>query len=79
MGVDVDDLAAKVARLRKLHVHFRNDTAKRRGGEEILIDDPSGNPVELSSQFLDGEAWITLMHALNELGPLSRRPAFRPM
>ena len=45
--IDVDDLAAEVARLRKAHVHFRNEIASGPGGSEILLDDPSGNPVEL--------------------------------
>jgi len=43
----VNDLPAEVARLRKDHVHFRNDIAKGPGGAEILIEDPSGNAVEL--------------------------------
>ena len=45
--INVDNLEAEVARLRQSHVHFRNDIAKGPGGSEILVDDPSGNPVEL--------------------------------
>jgi len=45
--INVDDLKAEVARLREAHVHFRNDIAQGPGGSEILVDDPSGNPVEL--------------------------------
>jgi catechol 2,3-dioxygenase-like lactoylglutathione lyase family enzyme len=45
--VNVDDLAAEVARLRKAHLHFRNDIVSGPGGSEILLDDPSGNPIEL--------------------------------
>ncbi|HYX68272.1 MAG TPA: VOC family protein [Terriglobales bacterium] len=45
--LNVDDLAAEVARLRKANVHFRNDIATGPGGSEILLDDPSGNPIEL--------------------------------
>lgn len=45
--INVDDLAAEVARLREAGVHFRNDIATGPGGSEILLDDPSGNPVEL--------------------------------
>jgi len=45
--INVDDLPAEVARLRKAQVHFRNDIATGPGGSEILLDDPSGNPVEL--------------------------------
>jgi hypothetical protein len=45
--IDVDDLVAEVARLRKADIHFRNEIATGPGGSEILLDDPSGNPVEL--------------------------------
>jgi catechol 2,3-dioxygenase-like lactoylglutathione lyase family enzyme len=41
------NLEAEVARLRKEGVHFRNDIVKGLGGNEILLDDPSGNPIEL--------------------------------
>lgn len=43
----VDDLKAEIARLREANVHFRNDIATGLGGSEILLDDPSGNPIEL--------------------------------
>lgn len=45
--LNVNDLQAEVARLRKAGLHFRNDIASGPGGSEILVDDPSGNPVEL--------------------------------
>jgi glyoxylase I family protein len=45
--INVDDLPAEVARLRKAHIHFRNEIATGPGGSEILLDDPSGNPIEL--------------------------------
>jgi|SRR6185312_3070631 len=45
--INVSDLPAVVDRLRKADLHFRNDIAKGPGGSEILLDDPSGNPVEL--------------------------------
>ena len=41
------DLQGEVDRLRKAGVHFRNDIVYGLGGNEILIDDPSGNAVEL--------------------------------
>ena len=41
------DLPAEVARLRSAGVHFRNDIVTGPGGSQILIDDPSGNPIEL--------------------------------
>lgn len=43
----VPDLAAEVARLRDEGVTFRNDVVTGPGGSQILIQDPSGNVVEL--------------------------------
>jgi catechol 2,3-dioxygenase-like lactoylglutathione lyase family enzyme len=43
----VDDLPAKVARLRAAGVSFRNDIVTGPGGSQILIEDPSKNLVEL--------------------------------
>jgi catechol 2,3-dioxygenase-like lactoylglutathione lyase family enzyme len=43
----VDDIEAEVARLRAAGVPFRNDIIKGPGGSQVLIDDPSGNPIEL--------------------------------
>lgn len=45
--INVDDIQAEVARLRKAHLRFRSDILKGPGGSEVVIDDPSGNPVEL--------------------------------
>ena len=45
--INTDDLAGEVARIRQAQGHFRNDIVKGPGGSEILLDDPSGNPVEL--------------------------------
>jgi catechol 2,3-dioxygenase-like lactoylglutathione lyase family enzyme len=43
----VDDIAAEVERLRGAGLTFRNDIVTGPGGRQILVDDPSGNPVEL--------------------------------
>ena len=43
----VDGLAPEVDRLRSAGVHFRNDVVTGPGGSQILLDDPSGNPIEL--------------------------------
>ena len=43
----VDDLAKEVDRLRAAGVQFRNEIVTGPGGSQILIDDPSGNPIEL--------------------------------
>jgi catechol 2,3-dioxygenase-like lactoylglutathione lyase family enzyme len=45
--INVNDLSAEVARLREAQLHFRNDIVQGPGGSEILLDDPSGNPIEL--------------------------------
>ena len=45
--VHVDDIEREVARLREAGLTFRNDIVKGVGGSQALLDDPSGNPVEL--------------------------------
>jgi catechol 2,3-dioxygenase-like lactoylglutathione lyase family enzyme len=43
----VDDVAAEVERLRAAGVSFRNEIISGPGGQQVLLDDPSGNPIEL--------------------------------
>jgi len=43
----VEDLESEVARLRAAGVRFRNDIVTGPGGSQILLEDPSGNPIEL--------------------------------
>jgi predicted enzyme related to lactoylglutathione lyase len=43
----VDDIATEVERLRAGGVKFRNDIISGPGGRQIVLDDPSGNPIEL--------------------------------
>jgi len=43
----VDDLDREVERLRRGHVSMRSDVIVGVGGKQVLLDDPSGNPVEL--------------------------------
>lgn len=43
----VENLDDEVARLRSEGVSFRNDVVKGPGGSQILVQDPSGNVVEL--------------------------------
>ncbi len=45
--LEVQDLPALVARLRTAGVVFRNDILAGPGGRQILVEDPSGNCVEL--------------------------------
>lgn len=47
------DLQGDVDRLRKAGVHFRNDIVVGLGGNEILVEDPSGNAVELFQPTVD--------------------------
>lgn len=47
MVLDTPNLQGDVDRLRKEGVHFRNDIIVGLGGNQILLDDPSGNIVEL--------------------------------
>jgi catechol 2,3-dioxygenase-like lactoylglutathione lyase family enzyme len=43
----VDDVAAEVERLRASGVVFRSEIISGPGGQQIVLDDPSGNPIEL--------------------------------
>ena len=46
-ALEVDDLDASVERLRGAGVPFRGEPVTGVGGRQVLVDDPSGNPVEL--------------------------------
>jgi catechol 2,3-dioxygenase-like lactoylglutathione lyase family enzyme len=46
-SLEVDDLEASAAGLRAAGVPFRNEIVVGVGGKQVLIEDPSGNPVEL--------------------------------
>ena len=46
-SIKVDDLESTVEALRAAGVHFRNDVVTGTGGKQVLLEDPSGNPVEL--------------------------------
>jgi catechol 2,3-dioxygenase-like lactoylglutathione lyase family enzyme len=43
----VADIHAEVARLQSAGLRFRNDVVTGPGGSQILLEDPSGNPIEL--------------------------------
>jgi catechol 2,3-dioxygenase-like lactoylglutathione lyase family enzyme len=43
----VEDLSGEVDRLRAAGVQFRSDIVTGPGGSQIVLDDPSGNPIEL--------------------------------
>ncbi len=46
-AIEVTDLAAFVESLRRAGAHFRNDIVNGVGGRQIIVEDPSGNPIEL--------------------------------
>jgi catechol 2,3-dioxygenase-like lactoylglutathione lyase family enzyme len=43
----VEDIEAEVTRLRSAGARFRNDVVSGPGGKQVLLQDPSGNIVEL--------------------------------
>ena len=44
---EVEDIAAEVLRLRAAGLHFRNEVISGPGGQQVLLEDPSGNVIEL--------------------------------
>jgi catechol 2,3-dioxygenase-like lactoylglutathione lyase family enzyme len=44
---EVDDLRAEVDRLRGAGARFRSEIVVGTGGDQIIVEDPSGNPIEL--------------------------------
>jgi catechol 2,3-dioxygenase-like lactoylglutathione lyase family enzyme len=57
-AIEVSDLEGLVERLRQAGVRFRNDIVSGVGGKQILVEDPSGNPVELFEPTI-GEARLS--------------------
>jgi catechol 2,3-dioxygenase-like lactoylglutathione lyase family enzyme len=47
ISLPVDDLAAEVERLRAAGAAFRTDIVHGMGGDQAIVEDPSGNPLEL--------------------------------
>ena len=47
ISLSVTDLSAEVDRLRSAGVRFRSEPIHGVGGDQVLVEDPSGNPVEL--------------------------------
>lgn len=45
--IQVDDLESTVERLADAGASFRNEIVSGQGGKQVLVEDPSGNPVEL--------------------------------
>jgi catechol 2,3-dioxygenase-like lactoylglutathione lyase family enzyme len=51
--LEVADLAATVEQLRAAGVRFRGDVVVGVGVKQVLIEDPSGNPIELDEPLTD--------------------------
>ena len=49
--LEVEDLEATVDALRSSGARFRNEIVNGNGGKQILLEDPSGNPIELFQPF----------------------------
>jgi glyoxylase I family protein len=45
--IEVENLPALVSRMKQAGVRFRNEIISGPGGQQILAEDPSGNPIEL--------------------------------
>jgi catechol 2,3-dioxygenase-like lactoylglutathione lyase family enzyme len=52
-AIEVSDIEAMVSQLRKAGAHFRNEVVTGVGGKQILLEDPSGNPIELFQPIRD--------------------------
>src|SRR5262245_52812614 len=49
--IEVENLEATVAKLKSAGGRFRNEIVTGNGGKQILIEDPSSNPIELFQRF----------------------------
>jgi len=47
ISLEVEDVAGEMERLRTSGARFRGDLIKGMGGDQVIVEDPSGNPVEL--------------------------------
>jgi tRNA-Thr(GGU) m(6)t(6)A37 methyltransferase TsaA len=56
-SVEVADLETTISELRAHGARFRNEIVTGVGGKQVIVDDPSGNPIELFQPLLD-EAWL---------------------
>lgn len=49
-SIEVDDLESTVEAFRAAGVRFRNDVVTGTGGKQVLLEDPSGNPIDCSNR-----------------------------
>jgi len=52
-AIEVENIDVSVENLRKAGVHFRSNIIAGLGGKQCLIDDPSGNPIELFQPLIE--------------------------
>lgn len=52
-SIEVEDLEAMVNNLHKAGAHFRNDIVTGVGGKQIILEDPSGNPIEIFQPIIE--------------------------
>jgi hypothetical protein len=52
-ALELTDLVTTVEALRQSGARFRNDIVTGVGGKQILVEDPSGNPIELFEPLLE--------------------------
>ena len=52
-AVEVDDLDVTAAALGAAGAHFRNEIVNGVGGRQVIVEDPSGNPIELFQPTID--------------------------
>jgi catechol 2,3-dioxygenase-like lactoylglutathione lyase family enzyme len=45
--IDVEDLAVAMVKIEAAGARFRSPAIKGPGGKQVLVEDPSGNPIEL--------------------------------
>ncbi len=53
ISIVVDDIKPLVEELRQAGAHFRNEIVTGVGGKEIILEDPSGNPIELFQPIIE--------------------------
>jgi catechol 2,3-dioxygenase-like lactoylglutathione lyase family enzyme len=51
--LEVDDVRGLADELRRAGVTLRSDVVTGMGGDQVIVDDPSGNPVELFQPTID--------------------------
>jgi catechol 2,3-dioxygenase-like lactoylglutathione lyase family enzyme len=52
-SIEVNELEEEVQKLKKGGAHFRNEIVTGVGGKQIILEDPSGNPIELFQPLID--------------------------